>query len=135
MGYDYLLVVICILTSLVHLIPKNTTAKATETAWLFLKDIVRLHGLPGTIVPDMDSKFVLRFWRELHRLRGVKLRTSTPYHSQTDSTEERAIGGITQVLRGVIAHDQSDWVDRHPMTEFAVKSSVNNSTSFAPFEL
>ena len=135
MGYDYSLVVICLLTSLVHLIPKNTTAKATETAWLFLKDIVRLHGLRGTIVSDRDSKFVSKFWRELHRLMGVKLRMSTAYHSQTDSTEERAIRGIKQVIRGVIAHDQSDWIDRHPMTEFAVQSSVNNSTSFAPIEL
>jgi hypothetical protein len=40
MGYDYLLVVICHLTSLVHLIPTTTSAKATETMWLFLKDIV-----------------------------------------------------------------------------------------------
>jgi hypothetical protein len=52
MGYDYLFVVICHLTSLVHLIPMATTAKAMEVAWLFLKDIVRLHGLPESIVSD-----------------------------------------------------------------------------------
>ena len=36
-GHDYLLVVICRLTSLDYLIPTATTAKATEVAWLFLK--------------------------------------------------------------------------------------------------
>ena len=66
MGYDYLLVVICRLTSLVHLLPTTTSAKATEVAWLFLKEIVRLHGLPETIVSDRDPKFVSKFWRELH---------------------------------------------------------------------
>jgi len=39
MGYDCLLVVICRLISLVHLIPTATTVKATEVAWLFLKDM------------------------------------------------------------------------------------------------
>jgi hypothetical protein len=101
MGYDYLLVVIFRLTSLVHLIPTTTRAKATEIAWLFLKDIVRLHGLPETIVSDRDSKFVSKFWRELHRLMGVKLLMSTAYHPQTDAMGERAIRGVTQVLRGL----------------------------------
>ena len=135
MGYDYLLVVICRLTSLVHLIPTTTGAKATEIAWLFLKDIVRLHGLPETIVSDRDPKFVSKFWRELHRLMGVKLLMSSAYHPQTDAMGERAIRGVTQVLRGAVAHDQSDWVDRLPMAEFAINSSVNDSTGFAPFEL
>ena len=135
MGHDYLLVVICRLTSLVHLIPTNTSARATDIAWLFLRDIVRLHGLPETIVSDRDPKFVSKFWRELHRLMGVKLLMSTAYHPQTDAMGERAIRGITQVLRGAVAPDQSDWVDRLPMTEFAVNSSINDSTGFAPFEL
>ena len=135
MGHDYLLVVICRLTSLVHLVPTNTSARATDIAWLFLRDIVRLHGLPETIVSDRDPKFVSKFWRELHRLMGVKLLMSTAYHPQTDAMGERAIRGISQVLRGVVAPDQSDWVDRLPMAEFAINSSVNESTGFAPFEL
>jgi transposase InsO family protein len=135
MGYDYLLVVICRLTSLVHLIPTATTAKATEVAWIFLKDIVRIHGLPESIVSDRDPKFVSKFWRELHRLMGVKLLMSTAYHPQTDAMGERAIRGVTQVLRGVVTPNQSDWVDRLPMVEFAINSSINESTGFAPFEL
>jgi hypothetical protein len=135
MGYDYLLVVICRLTSLVHLIPTTTSMKATEVAWLFLKDIVRLHGLPETIVSDRDSKFISKFWHELHCLMGVKLLMSMAYHPQTDVMGERAIRGVTQVLRGIVTHDQTDWVDRLPMAEFAINSCVNDSTGFAPFEL
>lgn len=113
----------------------NTTARATEIAWVFLKDIVQLHSLPETIVSDRDPKFVLKFWCELHRLMGVRLLMSTAYHPQTDAMGERAIKGVTQILHRVVAHDQTDWVDRLPMTEFAVNSSVNDSTGFAPFEL
>ena len=60
--YDYLLVVICQLTSLVHLLPTTTTARATDIAWIYLKDIVRLHGLLDTIVSDRDPKFISKFW-------------------------------------------------------------------------
>ena len=80
MGYGYLLVVICRLTSLVHLIPTMTTTKATGVTWLFLKDIARLYGLPESIVSDRDHKFVSKFRPELHRLMGVKLLMSTAYH-------------------------------------------------------
>ena len=80
LGYDYLMVVICRLTSLVHLIPTVTTARATDIAWLYLSDIVRLHGLPDTIVSDRDPKFISKFWWELHRLMGVRLMMSTAYH-------------------------------------------------------
>src|SRR5258706_5165324 len=135
MGHDYLLVVICLLTSLVHLTPTNTSAKATDIAWLFLRDIVRIHGLPKTIVSDRDPKFMSKFWRKLHRLMGVKLLMSMAYHPQTDAMGERAIRGVSQVLRSVVTHDQSDWVNRIPMAEFAINSSINDSTGFAPFEL
>ena len=111
MGYDYLLVVICRLTSLVHLIPTNTSAKATDITWLFLKDIVRIHGLPETIVSNQDPKFMSKFWCKLHHLMGVKLLMSTAYHPQTDAMGERAIRGVSQVLRSVVTHNQSNWVN------------------------
>src|SRR5262249_18365952 len=48
-GYDYLWVVVCRLTSMVHTVPINTTTRASELAWLFVKEIVRIHGLPESI--------------------------------------------------------------------------------------
>ena len=60
--FNYLLVVICQLTSLVHLTPTVTTARAMDITWVYLKEIVRLHGLLDTIVLDRDPKFILKFW-------------------------------------------------------------------------
>ena len=65
-GYDYLWVVICRLTSMVHLIPVKTTIKVSELALLYIKEIVRIHRLPDSIVSDRDPKFTSRFWRESH---------------------------------------------------------------------
>ena len=66
---------------------------------------------------------------------GVRLLMSTAYHPQTDGMSERAIRNVTQVLRGCISNDQSNWVERLPMVEFAINSTINESTGFTPFEL
>ena len=66
----------------VHLIPTTTWVAAKEVAWLFLKEIVQLHGVPESIVSDHDTKFTSRFWKELHRLLGMKLLMSTAIHPQ-----------------------------------------------------
>jgi Integrase zinc binding domain len=50
--HDYLLVVIDRLTSQVHLIPTDTRVMAKGVAWLFLREVVCLHGVPDSIVSD-----------------------------------------------------------------------------------
>lgn len=134
-GFDYLLLVIDRLSSMVHLVPTNTTAKATDIAWLFMREIVRLHGLPHSIVSDRDRKFISRFWRELHRLLGVQLLMSTAYHPQTDGASERAVRSAVQILRSAVRADQTDWVEKCPMVEFAMNSAISATTQFAPFEI
>ncbi len=87
-SHNYLLVVIDHFTLQVHLIPMTTHVTSKEVAWLFLKEIVRLHGVPDSIVSDRDSKFTSKFWKELHRLMGTKLLMSTAFHPQTDGATE-----------------------------------------------
>ena len=134
-GFNYLWVVICRLTSMVHLTPIKTTTKASELAWIFVREVVRLHGLPDSIVSDRDSKFTSKFWTEVHRVLGVKLLMSTSFHPQTDGASERAIKTVGQVLRAAVEPDQRNWADRVPMVEFALNSARSNSTGFTPFEL
>ena len=134
-GYDYLWVVICRLTSMVHLVPIRTTTTASELAQLYIREIVRLHGLADSIVSDRDSKFTSRFWRETHKLLGTKLLMSTSFHPQTDGASERAIRSIAQILRAMVRPDQRDWSEKVPMVEFALNSAVSSSSGFAPFDL
>lgn len=134
-GYDYLWVVLCRLTSRVHVIPVTTTTTATQLSWIYIKEIVRLHGLPSSIVSDRDSKFTSRWWREVHRLLGAKLLMSTSFHPQTDGATERVNRSIGQILRSTVDADQKNWVEKCLMLEFAINSSINESTGYAPFEL
>jgi hypothetical protein len=134
-GFNYLWVIICRMTSMVHLIPVNTTTTASELSWIYLREIVRLHGLPSSIVSDRDSKFTSKWWRELHKLLGAKLLMSTSFHPQTDGQTERANKNVGQIFRTLVHSNQKNWVDKVALTEFAINASISETTKYAPFEL
>jgi hypothetical protein len=97
-SYNYLWVVICCLTSIVHLVPVQMTTTASELTWLYICKIVRLYRLAESIVSDRDSKFMSKFWHETHKLLGMKLLMSTSFHLQTDGVSEHEICLIAQIL-------------------------------------
>ena len=134
-GYDYLWVVICQLTSQVHLVPVKTTIKASELAWTYVKEVVRLHGLPDSIVSDRDSKFTSKFWRETHRLLGTKLLMSTAFHLQTDGQTEWVNQEIEVYLHAYVDHLQDDWAEWLSTAEFALNNREHSATGQTPFFL
>ena len=133
--FDSITVVICLLTSMVHLIPSRTNYNASQLAELMFEQIYKLHGLPKNIISDRDVLFTSTFWRQLHRLIGTKLKLSSAYHPQSDGSTERANRTITQMLRQCVSMNQKDWVTRLPAIEFAINSARSESTGFAPFFL
>ena len=61
-NFDSILVVVDKLTKVAHLIPTRTTATATaDIAQLFVREIVKLHGIPARIISDRDAKFTSKF--------------------------------------------------------------------------
>ena len=49
-GFDAIFVVVDRLTKVAHLNPIRATATAADVAQLFVKEIVRLHGIPTRII-------------------------------------------------------------------------------------
>ena len=133
--FDSLTVVICLLTSMVHLIPSRINYNAPQLAELMFEHIYKLHGLPKNIISDRDVLFTSVFWSRLHNLIGSRLRMSSAYHPQTDGATERANRTITQMIRQCIHPNQKDWVTKLPAIEFAINSARSASTGYAPFFL
>jgi hypothetical protein len=89
-GNDAIVVFVDVFSKMVHFAPSRTTATAPETARLFFNTVIKLHGLPKSIVSDQDAKFTSCFWQALFNTLGTKLAMSTAFHPQTDGQTERA---------------------------------------------
>jgi hypothetical protein len=79
-GSDSIFVVVDIFSKMAPFIPCQKTSDATDIEFFFFKEIVRLHGLPRSIVSDRDIQFVGHFWRTLWKKMGTILSFNLAYH-------------------------------------------------------
>ena len=78
--HDSVWVIVDKLTKSAHFIPVRIDYSMDRLAELYVNEIVRLHGVPLSIVSDRDSRFTSRFWKELQSALGTRLNFSTAFH-------------------------------------------------------
>ena len=106
-GNDSIWVIVDRLTKLAHFSPVKINHHIEKLVDIYIEEIVRLHGIPSSIVSDRDLRFTMMFWEGLYNAFGTKLRLSSAYHPQTDSQTEGTILSLEDLLRACVLKQRS----------------------------
>jgi len=131
--HDAVMTVVDSVSKRVHFVPTHTMVTAEGAARLFLHHVWKLHSLPKCVVSDHRPQFVASFTKELYRLLGVRLSSSTAWYPQTDGQTERVNQELDQFLRLFVNERQNDWYDLLPIAEFQHNNHVHSVTQYPPF--
>jgi hypothetical protein len=108
-GVDSIFGVVDRFSKMAHFIPCQKTNDATHIANIFFKEVIRLHGLPKSIVSDRDTKFIGHFWRTLWNKLGTSFAFSSAYHPQIDGQTEAVNISLGDLLRSLVTEHHSSW--------------------------
>ena len=108
-GNDAVWVIVDRLTKSAHFLPIKIMYSLNKLAELYIREIIRLHGMPISIVSDCDPRFTSKFWSSLQEALGTRLRFSTAFHPQTDGQSERAIQVLEDMLRASFLDFGGNW--------------------------
>jgi len=133
-GHDAIWVIVEHLTKSAHFLTIKLRMSMANLAQLYLKEIVRLHGVPSSIVSDRDPRFTSRFWQSLQGAMGSSLRMSSAYHPQTDGQMERTIQSLEDLLRTCVLDHLGGWDEVLPLVEFIYNNNYQASIRMAPYE-
>ena len=132
--HDTIMVVVDRFTKFAHFVPLRHPFNAKQVPRAFWENVVKLHGIPVSIVSDRDKIFTSHLWRELLAGAGTKLLYSTAYHPQTDGQSERVNQCMEMYLRCAVQDSPHQWRRWLPMAEFWYNSTFHASLKGTPFK-
>ena len=132
--HDAIWVIVDRLTKSAHFLVVRMTFTLEELCRLYIREIVRLHGVPVSIVSDRDPRFMSQFWKSFQKAIGTQLSMSIIFHPQTDAQSERTIHILEDMLRACVLDLKGSWEEHLLLIEFAYNNSYQVSIQMAPYE-
>ena len=133
-GQDTIMVVVDRLNKSAHFLPLKHPFTAKSVAEKFVADVIKLHGMPRSIVSDRDPVFVSHFWQEFFKMSGTKLQLSSAYHPQTDGQTEVVNRCVEQYLQCFVHQWPTKWSLYLPWAEYWYNTTYHISTGMTPFQ-
>jgi hypothetical protein len=114
-AYDQILVIVCRLSGFVLGIPcKKDGLTAEKLAFLFLRQVVAIFGLPHEIMSDCDHLINSSFMNTLCALSGITQHTSIIYRPRGNGRAETGVRLVIEMLRRALAESQVPWIQALP---------------------
>ena len=100
--HDAVWVIVDRLTKSAHFLAVRMTITLERFCQLYIREIVRLHGVPVSIVSDRNPRFKAHFWKIFQKAMGTWLTMSITFHPQTDGQSEMTIQVLEDMLRACV---------------------------------
>jgi hypothetical protein len=130
----YVLGVFDLATGYVFAYPiKNQTA---NTICNELLKFVSIAGFPRVIISDNQSSNVSGLNQAVYNFLGIEMRTTSPYHSNSNGSIERFWGTLRKMLSHLSATKHSKmWDILLPYLLFAYSNMLSETSGYSPYEL
>nr|ABI34334.1 Gag-pol polyprotein, putative [Solanum demissum] len=97
--HDSNCVIIDRMTKSAHLIPIRVSYSVEDYAKLYIPKIVKLRGVPLSIISDRGTQFTPHIWKPFQKGLGTTVKISMTFHPQTNGQAERTIQTLEDILR------------------------------------
>ena len=131
---DVVWVVMDRLTKSAHFLPIRWGCTLEQLAKKYVDEIVRLHGVPISIVSDRDPHFTFQFSESLQPALGTNFILVLHFIHKIDGQSERTIQILEDMLRACVLKFQGSWDQYIALMEFAYNNYYHNSIGMAPYE-
>ena len=132
--HDSIWVIVYSMTKSSHFLAVKTTYSVEDYAKLYFTEIVRLHGVPLSIISDKGPKCTSHLWKSFQKGLGTQVNLSTTFHPQMDGKTECTIQTLEDMLRACVIDFKGSWDNHLPLIEFAYNKSYHSSIQMAPYK-
>ena len=128
------MVVVDRLTKFVHFMSLSHPYSTVKVTAFFAQNVLKLHGMPTSIVSDRDPMFTTKFWAEFFKLQGVQLAMSYAYHPQTNGQTEVANKSLEHYLRSFVGDRPTKWSEWLNLAEYWFNTNYYMATKVTLYE-